>query len=165
MLGPLSTDLFANRLSSQLPVFVSWRPDPLAVATDAFTQDWNTLPEKLYATPPWGLIGRVLSQAHSQGVQELILVAPVWKAQAWYPMLLQMLIRVALLIPQSPDTIQAVCLNNLPDIIPRLAVWVISGINVKVATFLNQLQVLSSHHGETNPQSQLLIWKMGLLVW
>jgi len=42
-LGPLSTDLFASRLSSQLPVFVSWRPDPLAVATDAFIQDWNTL--------------------------------------------------------------------------------------------------------------------------
>lgn len=39
LLGPLSTDLFASRLSSQLPIFVSWKPDPLAVATDAFTQD------------------------------------------------------------------------------------------------------------------------------
>ena len=45
LVGPLSTDLFASRSSSQLPVFVSWRPDPLAAATDAFTQDWNTLPE------------------------------------------------------------------------------------------------------------------------
>jgi len=34
-LGPLSTDLFASKLSSQLLVFVSWRPDPLAVGTDA----------------------------------------------------------------------------------------------------------------------------------
>ena len=30
LLGPLSTDLFASRLSSQLPVYVSWKPDPLA---------------------------------------------------------------------------------------------------------------------------------------
>ena len=63
---------------------------------------------------------------HSQGVQELVLVAPVWKAQAWYPMLLQMLARVPILILQSPDTIQPVCQNDLPDIIPQLAVWVIS---------------------------------------
>ena len=27
-LGPLSTDLFASRLSNQLPTFVSWKPDP-----------------------------------------------------------------------------------------------------------------------------------------
>ena len=148
LVGPLSTDLFASRLSSQLPVFVSWRPDPLAAATDAFTQDWNTLPEKLYANPPWGLIGRVLSLVHTQGVQELMLVAPVWKVQAWYPLLLQMLIRVPILIPQSPDTIQSVCQNNLPA---QLAMWLIYTNNVKTATFLRQQQTLSSHHGETSP--------------
>ena len=150
LLGPLSTDLFASRLSSQLPVFVRWKPDPLAVATDAFTQDWNSLPGKLYANPPWGLIGRVLSLVHTQGVQELVLVAPVWKAQPWYPMLLQMLVRAPILIPQSPDTIQPVCQNNLPDIIPQLAVWAISANSVKAATFLKQLQILSSHHGGTD---------------
>ena len=31
--------------------------------------------------------------------------------------------------------------------------WVISGNNVKVATFFSQLQILFSHHEETNPQS------------
>ena len=115
LLGPLSTDLFASRLSSQLPVYVSWEPDPLAVATDAFTQDWTW---KLYA-----MIGRVLSLIHSQDLQELVFIAPVWKAQAWYPLLLQMLVRAPILIPQSLDTIQPVCQYNLPDIIPQLAVW------------------------------------------
>jgi len=117
LLGPLSTDLFAIRLSSQLPVYMSWKPDPLAVTTDAFTQDWTSLPGKLYANPPWGLIGRVLSLIHSQGLQKLVLVTPVWKAQAWYPLLLQMLVRAPILSPQSPDTIQPVCQNNLLDII------------------------------------------------
>ena len=106
---------------------------------------------ELYANPPWGLIGRILSLVYTQGVQELVLVAPVWKAQAWYPLLLQMLVRIPILIPQSPDTIQSVCQNNLPDIIPQLTVWVISANNVKTATFLRQQQTLSSHHGKTSP--------------
>ena len=35
--APLDIDLFASRLSFQLDQFVSWRRDPLAVRTDAFT--------------------------------------------------------------------------------------------------------------------------------
>jgi len=31
--GPLEMDLFATRLTTQLPYFFSWRPDPLAEAT------------------------------------------------------------------------------------------------------------------------------------
>ena len=32
----------------------------------------------------------------------IVLVAPVWKAQAWYSMLLQMLVRAPIHIPQAP---------------------------------------------------------------
>ena len=42
-LGPLEKDLFASRLLTQLPTFVSWRPDPEAMATDAFTISWSGL--------------------------------------------------------------------------------------------------------------------------
>ena len=35
-MGPLEIDLFASRLTRQLPCFYSWRPDPKAEATDAF---------------------------------------------------------------------------------------------------------------------------------
>lgn len=100
-LDPLSTDLFASRLSNQLPTFVSWKPDPLAMAADAFTLVWLDLPQKTFANPPWSLIGRVLSQTCSQSIPELILVAPVWKAQSWYPLLFQSLVRVPLIIPLS----------------------------------------------------------------
>ena len=48
--GPLEVDLFASRLSSQLNRFFSWKPDPLAEATDAFQQDWGPL--RAYANPP-----------------------------------------------------------------------------------------------------------------
>ena len=36
--GPLEVDLFASRLSTKLPRFYSWRPDPQAEAVDAFSQ-------------------------------------------------------------------------------------------------------------------------------
>ena len=42
-LGYLSTDLFASRVSAQLATFVSWKPDPSALATDALILDWSTI--------------------------------------------------------------------------------------------------------------------------
>ena len=38
LVGPLEVDLFASRLSNQLPRFFSWRPYLLVEATDAFSQ-------------------------------------------------------------------------------------------------------------------------------
>jgi len=38
----------------------------------------------------WHLVGRVLNKVRSQGAQ-LVLVAPVWRGQWWYPVLLGML--------------------------------------------------------------------------
>ena len=35
--GPLDMDLFASQLSTQCPHYFSWRPDPYALATDAFS--------------------------------------------------------------------------------------------------------------------------------
>ena len=84
-LGPLEVDLFASQLIHQLPRFFSWRPDPQAEAVDAFQQDWSQL--KGHANPPWCLVGRVLSKVRTEEAQ-LVLVAPVWRGQSWYPVLL-----------------------------------------------------------------------------
>ena len=58
--GPLDMDLFASRLSTQCPHYFSWRPDPYALATDAFLQDWTAM--NCYVNPLWNLVGRVLAQ-------------------------------------------------------------------------------------------------------
>ena len=39
--GTVSVDLFASRLNYQLKPFMSWRPDPEAMAIDAFSLDWR----------------------------------------------------------------------------------------------------------------------------
>lgn len=45
-----NTDLFASRLTAQLPQYVSWRPDPGAFHIDALTLHWKSLMG--YASPP-----------------------------------------------------------------------------------------------------------------
>ena len=98
--GPFAVDLFASRLTHQLPAYFSWRPDSQPAATDAFLQVW---PSKIsYANPPWGLILRVLSEnSHQQA--EVMIVAPVWKSQSWYPVLLSLLFDFPHLITSPPD--------------------------------------------------------------
>ena len=121
--GPLEVDLFASRLSHQLSRFFSWRLDPLAEATNAFQQDWA--PVKGYANP-WCLIGKVLNQVRTQQAQ-VILVAPVWRGQPWYPVLLEMLWDYPRLLPQLPDLFQMTSLTVALDFQPQLAAWPISG--------------------------------------
>ena len=123
------------------------------MATDAFTLTWSDLPQKVYVNPPWNLIGIVLSQVYNRSISELILIAPVWKAQAWCLLLLQRLIRVPILFPTSSEIIQSVCQNYLLDILPQLTMWVISGKDASVAIFQEQLQTWSSPHGGKSSKS------------
>ena len=50
-LGPQTVDLFASRLTTQLPRFFSWRPDPEAEALNAFSQQWDKLGGRDTPTP------------------------------------------------------------------------------------------------------------------
>ena len=81
LMGSLEVDLFASRLTRQLPRFYSWRPDPEAEATDAFMQDWSVC--RGFANPPWCLIPRCLTKVKMQAAR-LVLITPLWKTQPWY---------------------------------------------------------------------------------
>ena len=135
--GPLEIDLFASRLTHQLPRYFSWRPDPLAEATDAFQQNWGAL--KGFANPPWCLMGRVLSQVMEQRAQ-VVLVAPIWKGQPWYPVLLGMLWEFPRQISPFPDLIQNPAELDLPELTTQLAVWPISGRSSMTVAFQRKLQ-------------------------
>ena len=53
-------DLFASRLSAQLPVFVSYHSDPEAMHIKTFSISWQSRP--FYAFPPFAVIGKVLNK-------------------------------------------------------------------------------------------------------
>ena len=78
----LKAGLFATHLSTQCPCYFSWWPDLSVGVTDAFFQVWTHI--KGFANPPWSLIGRTLGQVQTQQAS-IVLVAPVWISQSWYP--------------------------------------------------------------------------------
>jgi hypothetical protein len=86
-----TVDLFASRLSHQLRRYVSWRPDPNAMHSDAFTLDWSNL--TAYAFPPFSLdlIPALLHKAKREQAT-LVLVAPLWTTQPWWPLLIELLV-------------------------------------------------------------------------
>ena len=76
--GPLHINLFASHLTKQLPHYYSWRPDPEATATDAFTQNWTQ--KRGFANPPWCLIPQCLTQVRQQQAR-VVLITPLWPYQ------------------------------------------------------------------------------------
>ena len=102
--GPLEIDLFAARHNTQLENYFSWHPDPDAQGTDAFKYSWTTL--KGYAFPPFCLVGRCLRKVIADKVWRLVVIAPVWPHQVWYPLLLDLLVEPPILLTQSATLLQ-----------------------------------------------------------
>ena len=101
-LGSCQVDLFASRLTRQLPRYFSWRIDPEAEAVDACKQNWSYY--RGFANPPWCLIPRCLSQACAKKAR-LILLTPLWPSQAWYPVVLEMMEDIPRQLPNQGDLI------------------------------------------------------------
>jgi len=152
--GPLEIDLFASRLTYQLEQYVSWRPDPQALFTDAFSLDWNKY--RAYAFPPFALIGRCLQQIRRQKVTYLVLVAPVWTSQPWYPLLLDLCIDFPILLPARNDLLSQGP-NNHPLDQLQLAGWLLSTQVSKRQEFLTKLEKSSWQLGEKTPIPPMLL--------
>ena len=67
-------DMFASRLNHQLTPFVSWLPDPQAMAIDAFTLDWTN--HFLRAFPSFSILPQFLQKLEMDQAQ-VILIAPI----------------------------------------------------------------------------------------
>ena len=92
--GPCSIDLFATFENRQLPRFASVNPQPGAVWVDAMRHSW--LHEMPWANPPFALLGRVIQKVRFER-STVILLAPLWPAQAWYPILLSLMVEIPMI--------------------------------------------------------------------
>ena len=89
--GTPDMDLFASRLSHQVPEYImALTPELTRKAIDALQQAWSHL--YTYAFPPFSLIGMVLSKVLREEVR-IIIVTPLWQSQPWYTSLLQLSVR------------------------------------------------------------------------
>ncbi|XP_033726763.1 uncharacterized protein LOC117316331 [Pecten maximus] len=89
-------DLFATALNFQIQTFVSPVPDPLAWEVDALSLSWEGL--LAYAFPPFNLLDRVLHKVRNHDCS-VLLIAPLWPRQPWFPALLDLLVDLPLAIP------------------------------------------------------------------
>ena len=80
-------DLFATQFNHRLPIYVSPVPDPRSWAIDSLTLPWTGL--LAYAFPPFPILGKVLRKARAD-LPRMILIAPLWPAQPWFPDLLEL---------------------------------------------------------------------------
>ena len=106
LFGKPDIDLFASCINAQLSRYFSWRPDPNAVAIDAFNMQWENI--QAYAFPPFSLIPCLLQKIRRHKAR-LLLIAPIWPTQAWFSVVLRMttmtpiiLPKVCLTLPQKP---------------------------------------------------------------
>ena len=83
----MSVDLFASRLNHKLIKYVARRPDPNAIAIDAFTMTWTN--ELFFIFPPFSLLPRILQKVEEDKAAA-ILIAPLWPTQSWWPSLLRL---------------------------------------------------------------------------
>ena len=127
--GPWTMDMFADRLNHQLEKYMSWKNDPNATQTDAFQTHWGAL--QGYAFPPFCLIDRCLAKVQRDQATVMI-IAPTWQNQTWYPTLLAMAIQNPILLPHQTDLLTNGRGQNHPLIEGRnlsLAEWTVSGKN------------------------------------
>ena len=140
-LGLPVVNLFASQVNHQIPEFVAWRPEPGAIAMDAFNIRWDF--PLSYLFPPIFLIPMCLRKVMQEQV-DCILIAPVWRSQPWYPALLSMLIERPLLLPQGRSILK---LQGTDKIHPlccqkkfQLTAWKISGKACKTKAFWKKCQ-------------------------
>ena len=129
-------NLFATRLSYQLPQYFAWKLNSFSQGTDALLLIWCN--QFLYAFPPFFLILRPN--------RELLLVPPTWQSQIWYPLLLEMSIVRPLLLPRNTSLINPQG-KVLPLIVKRTlqpAVSTVSGKGVKKGVSETAAQLITS---------------------
>ena len=142
-------DLFASRLSNQLPSYYSWKPDPNSLGTDALQQ--KLYHKNLYAFLPFALIHKVLKKVEEEKVSSLIIVTPTWQTRSWYPELLRLSVRNAIILPLKEDLLKCSQNQQHPLIQNRtmqLAVWVVSGKVWQKKEYQEGLQTLLPHQEE-----------------
>jgi hypothetical protein len=142
-----NVDLFASRLNYQLKPFISWLPDPDALAIDAFTMNWQGW--LIYCFPPFSLVQRCLRKLIDDQA-EGVMVVPCWTTAVWFPLLLRLLTQAPVLLPKGKQTLQLPHSNSLHPLHSKLQLLacVCSANLSKQKAFRDRLPKLSSLHGE-----------------
>lgn len=141
-------DLFADRTNHQLPIYMSWLPDPGAKAFDALAHPWTGL--TAYAFPPFCLIPQCLNKIMTEKVT-VVMITPAWSAQPWYTTLLHMSIQDPILLPIFPQILTSTMSQTHPLVQNnslRLVAWLVSGDPLAQWNYQKLLKTFSLTRGD-----------------
>ena len=144
--GQPMIDLFAFQENKKAMLFCSWIPSQHAFALDALSVAWENMCE--YAFPPIKLIHKVLCHM-KQSQCTVILIAPCWPRQQWFPILLSLLIANPVRLPCSPDRMsqsQGEVLHQEPETLNLMA-WMLLTDTCQQRAFLQKQDSYCPHHG------------------
>lgn len=142
-------DLFATRLNSQLKNFISWFPDPEAIASDAFSVSWKCY--KPYIFPPFSVVPQVLRKIEEDEVSMALLIVPMWHTQPWFPRLLNLLVDYPVRLPFRKDLLRLAHNGEMHTMNKRklfLVACHVSGNLSKTKVFQSSLENFCSDHGD-----------------
>lgn len=142
--GTPCIDLFASRLNYQTPNYVSWKPDPSAVAVDSFSVSWGS--GLVYVFPPFAVLGKVM-QKIKRDEAEAIVVVPLWTTQPWFSALLRLLTDVIYLLPRPAVCLRSHAQHQQPPQRLRLMACRLSGNTSRTAAFLRRQKTSSTSLG------------------
>ena len=91
-------DLFATRRNKKTPIFVSPVPDSQALEVDALSMNFQGL--DAYAYPPHQILLKVLQKFLDTTQCRLIVVAPWWPKQPWFPVINNLAVSSPVQLPQ-----------------------------------------------------------------
>lgn len=156
IMGVCDIDLFASRVNRKKHVFISYVPMKGAIAVNAFSVKWNY--NLHYAFPPFSIIGKVI-QKLCEDKAEMILVAPIFPSQPWFPMMLRQISGHSYILPKTDKVLYLPGKNKQHRLkTMRLGAFYLSGNASSVLGYQKTLQILSYNHGD-----QQLGSNMGLI--
>ncbi|CAG2227118.1 unnamed protein product [Mytilus edulis] len=133
--GAPRVDLFAINLNYKVQVFMSPVPDPKPYAVDCMSVPWDGM--FAYAFPPFRFLSEVLRVISTeQGL--VILIAPAWPKQAWFPDLLYLSCARPLVLPVRYNLLsqfKGKILHPNPEKL-HLFAWLLSVIASRRTVFL-----------------------------
>ena len=84
--GTPEVDMFATVHNMHLPQFMSPVPEPRALSIDVLSQDWQE--RSMYMFPPFPVLNKVIQKLGTTQTGKVLLIAPWWPSQPWFPHLL-----------------------------------------------------------------------------
>ena len=131
--------------------FISWGPDPAALAINAFTKNWSKW--LIYAFPHTA--ESTFQVAERRGRR--ILTAPEWPTAVWYPQIWKMLTREPVLLPRGKRTISLLHREAAHPLHKKLQLLacVLSANCLKQEEFKVRLSKLFGHPGNNQQDSSM----------